>query len=434
VFSVRSVDGGIIAAALSDGRVKIHAAVSLAVLGVIPAPSEGACVRDLCFSDTAAWVTYSTGVVVEWLITGGVAGRAFIASLPFVKGVRPLDANAADADERGPFSIALNSGGDLLAVGYEEHILFYDLRGYGGTGGLGAPPSCLACYSSSHSGPVVQLVWHPHIPCHLMSGSDDGLVCVFDTSIRGEDDALVAVLNAESGVARFGVFGPQGAFAFVLTRTDTLSLWGLAATERVADFGDLKGALLAASGVRADYLLDCWFCDATGRLVLLVGDHDGRLWALDVTPGGAALLGSLSGAKGAAAHSSTVRTAVLSQLFSVPSGATGGGDESPGIVCWTAGEDGQLVEWANASAEAMLGTPSVASAPATAGSGTAVMRHAPSWKLSSAPLDGLRAAASAHRRGGSASEAATFGQRAARPISPPAAGALASSDLLDIIQ
>lgn len=420
LYSLRSPSGDTLMAVLSDGRIRFINASSLATLGTVQRPADGSFVRDACFADEArVWVCYSTGLVVEWLISGVRPQRSFVAA-PAHKGgeARLLSVAADDAEERGPFSIAVNAGGDVLVVGYEEHIIFYALcegRDTAVTAG-GAHPRCLGCYSSSHTGPVIQLAWHPVIPRHLISASDDGLVCVFDTGIRGEDDALVAVLNAESGVARFGTFGPQDGFIYVISRTDALSLWNLASSERIAEFGDLK-ARLCAGGVGVQYLIDCW-CSAEGRLQLLAGDHDGQLWALDVTPSGAVLQGVF----GPPTHAATIRTALWSQL-------TTAGAAAGGVVCWTAGEDGLLVQWADEAAQAAL---SLSTPAAGSGSGSGPVRDV-SWrqmsKFAGAPAMGMHG-----RLVDRESDALSFGRTAARPVSPPSVAAVHSSDLLALLE
>ena len=433
----RSPGGGVLAAILSDGRVRFLHAASLDSIGSVPRPAGGPFVRDLCFAgDSRVWICYSTGLVVEWLCAEARARRSFVASPPKRVCV-PLRVDADDADERGAFSIAVNASDDILAVGYEEHIIFYDLRGgEAAPQGSSAALPYLGCFSSSHSGPVVQLAWHPVVPRHLLSASDDGLVCLFDTGIRGEDDALVAVLNAEGGVSRFGVFGPQSGFAFVLTRTDALSLWSLASAERVAEFGDLKMRLQDA-GVSAEYFVDCW-CSAEGRLQLLAGAHDGRLWALDVTPAGASILGTLE----PSAHSGTVRTALWAQLAAAaPPGAASAalGSRPEGVVCWTAGEDGQLVQWADAAAVASL-PPSAAAASGGSDVTSGPIRRAAAgmWRPPDAlhPLHDIRAGGSsrsATAAGGAAWDATSFGQTSARPVSPPSTDAAHSTDLLALL-
>ena len=413
--SIRSPQGTTIAASLSDGRVRLLDAVSLSSVGVIPRPADRSFVRDICFAgEIRVVVCYSTGLVIDWLITAANAPRSFIAVPPFKLGrAAPLRVDADDADERGAFSVAVNDEGDVLAVGFEEHIIFYDLRGPCGDAGV-APP-VLGCYSSSHNAPVVQLAWHSTVPRHLLSASEDGLVCIFDTGIRGEDDALVAVLNAEGGVSTFGTFGPHKGFVFVLTRTDTLSLWNISTAERIADFGDLK-ARLQAGGIRVDYFLDCW-CNSEGRLYLLTGNHEGQLWVFDITPSGAVLLGAL----GPATHTSTVRTAVWATLNEAP-GVCGG------TLCWTAGEDGLLVQWADAAAQAVLPPPKTTPA---SGSVSGPARRPAALH----PLHIIRsgsAVAGASRESHIPSCAISFGKTPARPISPPSSGNT-TTDLLSLL-
>ena len=70
-------------------------------------------------------------------------------------------------------------------------------------------------YTESHTQPVTQLRWHPKFKDHLLSSGDDGVVCVFNTRVPGEADALTTVIAAESAVHTFGFFGDASALMCV---------------------------------------------------------------------------------------------------------------------------------------------------------------------------------------------------------------------------
>jgi hypothetical protein len=185
----------------------------------------------------------------------------------------------------------------------------------------------------------------------VLSAADDGLLCVFDVTIAGEEDALVTVLNAEGAIARFAPFGRQAAFIFIITRTDRLSLWSLGSADRIAEFGALRQQLSSA-GLPLQYLIDCHHygnpvAADDGRLELLIGSHSGELAAFDVTPTTVAPTAVpadshsmpthgvpfiFSGIE--PAHTNTVRSAAWSK------------DHHGKGIMYTGGEDGRICQWA----------------------------------------------------------------------------------------
>lgn len=52
----------------------------------------------------------------------------------------------------------------------------------------------------SHEDDITDMKFHAKNADHLISGSTDGLICVFDISKTDEDDALLCTLNTESSV------------------------------------------------------------------------------------------------------------------------------------------------------------------------------------------------------------------------------------------
>jgi WD repeat-containing protein 89 len=91
----------------------------------------------------------------------------------------------------------------------------------------------------------------------VVSSGEDGLICVFDTAVRGEEDALSSVLSAGSSIARFGFFGPKSAFVYCLTRTETFSLWNIGSADRVARFDDVRDTVRAVGFLFTTTVCDC---------------------------------------------------------------------------------------------------------------------------------------------------------------------------------
>jgi WD40 repeat protein len=201
------------------------------------------------------------------------------------------------------WSTSFGNGSTLCAIGGEGAVFFFDTRNGRKVGE----------YIESHNDSVTQVRFHPSVSGQLVSGSEDGLICVFDTSVPSEDDAVVAILPAESAVSKLGFFGPGAEGLWCLTGTETMSLWDISSASRLGEFQAIRDhigahysdAALAAAALqaaattygvagvdlgaaptllRADYLVGCAYDSFTNELILLAGNHDGTLHLLDVKP------------------------------------------------------------------------------------------------------------------------------------------------------
>lgn len=367
--SIAHVGARWLGSVLSDGRVRIHDMTSLGVVGEVDAlrgaaAGSDATIRDAVFmpSDpTKLWTARSDGEIACW-DTRCDGGPVRALRVPARKG--------ADAEHAGPFSLAVNAGGDVLAAGVAHEVHLWDLRGAAG-------PSPLGMYGSAHThtapsyGSVRALAWHPCVPHTLLSGGDDGLVNIFNTAIAGEDDALVGVLCVGSAVASMGFFGPRAAYLWVVTEFDGLSLWNLGSAERVGDFPALRMQFLEAA-LPVCYLAGCHYHPASQRLGALAGGHDGTLRWCDVTPSAVTVApcAAAAGAEGAfvasgavAGHGNTVRCALWVWVGAEAGSASPGAlpqptaASEPGLLLFTGDEDGRLVQWADAVATARLASP-----------------------------------------------------------------------------
>jgi hypothetical protein len=70
---------------------------------------------------------------------------------------------------------------------------------------------------------VLQVRFHPVRTSKLLSSSVDGLVCVFDTSGKLDDeDCMETVLPVNTSVSSFGFYGALGENVWCLTNVETL--------------------------------------------------------------------------------------------------------------------------------------------------------------------------------------------------------------------
>lgn len=396
---------------------------------------------------------------------------------------KPSKKGADDADY-GLYSLAVNSRGDLVAVSCVAQVLFYSVKS--------DPPRLLGCYIDAHTEPVTQLAFLPpggvqaaspsagpsssssgssasSTPRYIASAGDDGLLCLIDTTVKGEDEAIVTVCNAESSIAHFGLFGPNDkpcSFAWVCTRTLTLSLWNLETGEQLARFDNLF-ELFSDAGLFICELLGCRYrddADSTAPyLELFTCDGDGQLYVWKVEPpkqGGlaglyhegssaAAAAGSSSGAgdsdgagssvagsfkRGGAngftitpayqlqagAHSSCARCIEWGELL-VPRSSTTSTTGPAATVAFTAGEDGKISFWGDAVAGHAVASAAAAASSVGVGasaSGQLFVRSKNASVLSSVALSTGRAGAVAG--GSSRDDSELFASvDPKRPVSPP---------------
>ena len=221
------------------------------------------------------------------------------------------------------WSLAVGCGGTLLALGTESTIIFVNL----------ATGRRLGEFMESHTERVVQLLFHPATPTLLFSCSEDGLVCLFDVSQSGEENALLTVANIECAVERIGVFGAKLDHIWVITGMETLNVWRMNADdcEIVAAHPAMRDELRAA-GVASAYLLGAVVEPSSQELRVMSGDRDGRISLTAVVPGGALTpIATLAGG-----HNATVRC-----FASVRAGSGAAAAD----VLLTGGEDAQLCAW-----------------------------------------------------------------------------------------
>lgn len=202
-------------------------------------------------------------------------------------------------------------------------------------------------YSDSHYDDVTDLEFHPTVRNRLVSGSTDGVVNLFNTSITDEDDAVIQAFNHQASIHRAGFFtdtheavkslklddAPTRDKIFALSHMETLTVYPVGTEEELTadvenedpnqnnnetkpvEFGDLRTA---------------WGCQYVAdyrKQHFLVGSNDDQ-WArlvpiLDGKPQNAV---TLEGGHG----EEVVRCFDLWQ----PSGA-----------CYTGGEDGCVKLW-----------------------------------------------------------------------------------------
>ena len=102
-----------------------------------------------------------------------------------------------------------------------------------------------------------------------MSGSTDGLICLFDISTMVEDDSLYQVIKGDS-VSKIGYFGPSNEYIYSMSHMETFSLWRFEEAEKIRTYGDVRGI---SEDLQLDYLINCCYEPASQRLYLIGGSQ-----------------------------------------------------------------------------------------------------------------------------------------------------------------
>jgi hypothetical protein len=159
--------------------------------------------------------------------------------------------------------------------GTKGQVHFFDLR----NGGI-----LLGSYKESHTEEVNRVRFQSYTSPLMVTASEDGLSCIFDTSQASEESALKSVLNVQTPLREVGFFGPSLEGIYCLTGSETLSAWHHDSAQRICDFGlGVRERLSQVSGTPIDYLVNCCWDGTQQTLSLLAGNHagDGALFTVD---------------------------------------------------------------------------------------------------------------------------------------------------------
>ena len=240
------------------------------------------------------------------------------------------------------WTAASEGGSNLLAAGTESAVAVWDVRK--------ANAAPVARYEV-HTEAVTQVRFKPAGGSGiLLSGSVDALLCEIDTRIADEDEAVLNVINTEGPVSSLGFYGTDLSRAWVLSSTDVVSTWDLAAGDclgvrdnlvahKADDFllGEARSRERGADGrLPIDFVVGVHWDAASSRLVLVGGDQGGAVHVFEI---GAATAPPtpLQSLKAGSGHVDAVR------CFRFGAGLAS---------ITTGGEDGRLCSWVPAAAAA----------------------------------------------------------------------------------
>jgi WD repeat-containing protein 89 len=123
--------------------------------------------------------------------------------------------------------------------------------------------------SSGNCDDITALQYHPTEKSQLLSGADDGLVSLFDTTVQDETDSLVQGFN-HAPIHKAGFLTDLAIYA--LSSDQKLSIHSVASFEteqstltQPIDFGDLRPL------AQCDYVID--ILREAGQVYVVAGSH-----------------------------------------------------------------------------------------------------------------------------------------------------------------
>lgn len=285
-----------VAVSLSDSTCRVFALTEAALLETLSFAPHTKLVTSIHFSSTDPHTLYTSSVDKSVAVFDTRDVSAAVARFRFPDEVLACASSINDK---------------LLAVASGSSVYFSDMR---------KNDTSLGSYSDCHTDVITSVMFNPSRPSVLASGGEDGLVCVFDTSVPSDKEAVVSILNTDCPLRRFGFFGADAQGVFCLSSTETASCWHYTSAQRLGSFASVRTDL----GV--DYLVDCLYDSRSDALTVLGGRFSGEGQLGLVTPTSIAARGSL-----VSGHEDIIRTSVT-----LPCGEAN---------LLTGGEDGALCLW-----------------------------------------------------------------------------------------
>ncbi|KJE89323.1 hypothetical protein CAOG_000818 [Capsaspora owczarzaki ATCC 30864] len=329
----------LLGAATSDGQIRILDKASLRVSRVTFARSN----PNLLMSAG----TDGRVLVLGWDLRTAFAGNHHGHSSSSSNVLPAMEFRARQGDRFVSMDVACDDV--LVAAGTElsgdsGSILIWDSR---------ASRKTLHTFHESHTDDVTSLEFHPHAPARFVTGSEDGLVCLFDLNVdmtsqvptdmvveeeaTPEEKATLAVMNAEASVHRVGIFGPSGEFVYALTGSQELRLWNGAEASQLAAYSSVRESLnehcmnanAQQAGVEAphvDYLIATKYHAPSERFYLIGGDFSGGVHFAHVSLSSIDYIRSLR----TSAHNAVIRCVDW---------------DGPESLLYTGGEDELVCQW-----------------------------------------------------------------------------------------
>lgn len=297
---------GTLACALSNGQVQLYDAQTMHLVNTYER-DDNSLVTELTmdtFREHVLAATANDGSLTLYDIrqrqqqttTSAGAGDTTVATMEWKNMLRP--------DEEA-LTLSMGFDGNIAAVGSSKgKIHFFDVRSNQGI---------LGSYTQAHTDEVTRVRFQSSTTgvgggsggatytttSTLVSASEDGLACVFDTSQPTEESAVTNILPVQAPIREVGFFGPSMDGIYCLTGSESMQLYHKDESMCRKDFGlEFRNHLnqqlahnnnannnslqAATMGNRAPftlapmkYLVDCHWDVAQQELLLLTGSASG---------------------------------------------------------------------------------------------------------------------------------------------------------------
>jgi WD repeat-containing protein 89 len=195
--------------------------------------------------------------------------------------------------EEEALTLSIGFDGNIAAVGSSRgRIHFFDLRSNQGI---------LGSYAQAHTDEVTRVRFQgsgsggtQSTTSILVSGSEDGLACIFDTSQPTEESAITNILSVQAPIRELGFFGPTSDAIYCLTGSESMQLYHKDESNCRKDFGiqfrdeylnqqllmvhqhrQSPTLILQSTMSPMEYLVDCHWDATRQELLLLAGSAKG---------------------------------------------------------------------------------------------------------------------------------------------------------------
>ncbi|KAL8447784.1 hypothetical protein Emed_004079 [Eimeria media] len=300
------------------------------------------------------------GSIKLWDLRSQTRDHAGMAEAQATMQVAPTGSREAEM-----WGLAVRSDDKVIAASFKNAIKGFDTRALCSAAapspGRGQPRrnKRLLWDLQVHGDVVAALRFHPVHPTLLVSGGEDSLVCVTDTTTAvsdSEDNEVspVACFSQERAVKGLSLVGPGASCVCIRSAMEDVGLWqveGLArdrgdrnnnnvVVQRKAEWLSVRSHPSIREGDSCGYVVEVFYDEVTGRLFILAGSVSGNLLLLHANLDGVSPAAEFKrdtshmGLVQGSGHNGVVRGAI-----SIP--VVGGG----GSAILTCGEDGRVCAW-----------------------------------------------------------------------------------------
>ena len=136
-------------------------------------------------------------------------------------------------------------------------------------------PKSMTCLTEAHTDDVTQIICHPNLSSHFLSGSLDYLVCFCDMNDLMNEDrdfGILTTINTQQPVTKLGFCDQACHQIYVTSHVESFSIWDHEETRKIADLGDVRGERWKSS-IIIDYIVDCLYDWRTQQLFLIGGTY-----------------------------------------------------------------------------------------------------------------------------------------------------------------